>query len=393
MAAAASLVGVGIAATISYVHAQIASMGATYESFCSVNSSINCDAVLSSSYARLAGIPVAWLALAAYVTMAVLFFMAARSSGARQQTHLRLATILVIGAVVFSAYMAVISAAVLQTVCLLCMGLYVVALALTALVLAASRQARRLGSQGLTAGAAGMTLAGAVVAVAFLALVTWPRATATAGIGSLEEARAADPDFYAWYTALPVVDVASLLREGHEAPKAGKVTIVDFSDMECGHCRKNFQTLVKLRERQPDVVELVHRHFPLDASCNEAVPASIHPNACKAAQAVECAGQQGKLEPMTQILFENQGQLFAENLVRLAGKIGLDLDKFRACLDSKQTLPAVIEDCRAGARLAITSTPTIFIQGRRVRGTLDDPKYDLAVAIEQHRDDTTASVQ
>lgn len=387
------MVGVGISITISYVHAQIASMGAGYESFCSVNSSVNCDAVLASPYAKLAGVPVAWLAMVAYAVMAVLFYLAATSSGARQRSLLRMASVGVIGSFVFSAYMAVISATVIHTICLLCTGLYAVALTLAGLTAAASRLAGRAGSGALPARTAGVAFAGSVAAVVALALLTWPRSAATFGIDSLEEAKAADPNFYAWYTALPVVDVTSLLRQGHKPPESGKVTIVDFSDMECGHCRKNYKTLVKLRDRQPDVVELVHRHFPLDSSCNESVPGSIHPNACRAAQAVECAGKEGKADEMTDILFDNQGQLFAENLVRLAGKIGVGVDSFRSCLEQKQTLPAVLEDCRAGARLAITSTPTIFIQGRRVKGSLDDPKYELAVAIEQHRERSSASVQ
>jgi protein-disulfide isomerase len=130
-------------------------------------------------------------------------------------------------------------------------------------------------------------------------------------------------------------------------------------------------------------VELVHRHFPLDANCNDVVPSSLHPNACRAAEAVECAGLQGKHDEMLDILFKNQGQLFAENLVRLAGKIGLDKDALQRCLDEHRTLPVVLEDARAGARLEITSTPTVFIAGRRITGVLEElGKYEMAVIVD-----------
>ena len=108
-------------------------------------------------------------------------------------------------------------------------------------------------------------------------------------------------------------------------------------------------------------MEIVHRHFPLDATCNDIVPTSIHPNACRAAEAVECAGLMGKHDEMLDIMFQNQGQLFAENLTRLAGKIGLDKDEMQRCLDDHRTLPLVLADARAGAKLDITSTPTVFI--------------------------------
>jgi len=384
IAAVVCAIGVLVSATISYVHSQIDTLGDAYTSFCNVNSSVNCDKVLSSQFAKLFGVPVAWLALVGYGVMALLFVSAAATQGQASLRRLRLATLGVIGSLAFSGYMAFVSLFVLGTICLLCTGLYAVVLTLTVLTVLANRGA----APSLSPSHAALALVGAVAVVSALAGTTWPKTPSTAGpVASDAEARKADPDFYAWYRALPVVDLRSILREDQAAAaNSQKVVIVDFFDVECGHCRHNHELLRQLQARRPNQIQLVHRHFPLDTSCNEVVPASIHPNACRAAEATECAELQGKLEEMLDVLFANQGQLFAENLPRLAARAGLDKARFQRCLDAHETLPRVLEDCRAGAKLEITSTPTTFVQGRRVKGTFDTAeKYDIAVAIEADR--------
>ena len=89
---------------------------------------------------------------------------------------------------------------------------------------------------------------------------------------------------------------------------------------------------------------------------------------------------------MADVLFTEQARLFEANLIYQAKKLGLDVDAFQRCLDSHETLQRVIEDCRAGAKLGITSTPTLLINGRMVRGTFDEPwGYDYAVLIAAKR--------
>lgn len=370
------------------MHGQIDRLGDGYTSFCSVNESINCDRVLSSSYAKLAGIPVAWFALATYLGMAALFAAASRSQddGARSKM-LGLGSAGILGALAFSGYMALIAGFRLETLCLLCMGLYAVSLTNGGLAFAAARTVRASGApHPLPPALAAGIFAGCIAALAALAWFTWPRTTAPLAdtIRTAADVKNSDPEFFQWFTGLPKTDVASLVRDEQVRglPK-DKVVIVDFFDLECGHCRKNYLLTKELKAHRPDQVELVHRHFPLDAACNDIVPQTIHANACRAAEAVECAGLQGKHDEMIDILFANQGQLFAENLTRLAAKIGLDKDAMQRCLDQHATLPAVLADARAGARLNITSTPTVYVGGRRVSGVLDAVgKYEMAVLIE-----------
>ncbi|HXC49580.1 MAG TPA: vitamin K epoxide reductase family protein [Candidatus Limnocylindrales bacterium] len=378
--------GVGIAATILYVHGQIDKLGSGYTSFCTVNESISCDKVLSSSYSRIGGLPVAWLALLAYLGLASLFAGAARTSDDRtRRTLVGLAAAGVIGALTFSAYMAVIAAVRLETLCLLCAGLYTVATVNAGVLTLTGRRMSAAGEAPLTITSAAAIFAASVASVVVLGLLTWPHTTTalSSDIRTAADVKEADPEFYAWFTGLPKVDVASLLREDQTAAlSSGKVVLVDFFDLECAHCLRSYHMIRELAARRGQAIEIVHRHFPLDAACNDIVTESVHTYACRAAEAAECAGLQGKRDEMIDILFKNQTQLFAENLPRLAGKIGLDKDALERCLDEHRTLPTVLADARAGARLDIKSTPTLFLGGRRITGVLDEVrKYEMAVLI------------
>ncbi len=378
--------GAVISGVISNVHAKIDALGDGYTSFCNVNDSVNCDRVLSSPYAKVFGIPVAWFALLAYAATGAMLLLARQAEGRVQARWMALSGIAIAGSLAFSTYMAAVSFFVLKTVCLLCTGLYIVTLGLLAVALLSISQAIKTPLGGGSA-VSYRNFAAAVglsaLAVAGVAAANWPAVgTLPADLLTLEDVRDADPQFYVWYTDHPVKDAPSGERNVL-GPDEAPVTIIEFSDLQCGHCRRNHDRLKGLLERRPDDVRVVYRHFPLDVRCNEVVGRTIHAYACRAAEASECAALQGRFGDMIDILFANQQQLFDANLPRLAGKIGLDVDAFNACMEAGQTVPQIVEDARAGSRMNITSTPTLYINGREIRGSFEhDVSYDYAILIE-----------
>jgi protein-disulfide isomerase len=378
-----ALAGLGLAASLSWLHLQIEASGDAHTSFCNVNETINCDRVLTSSFAKLLGVPVANLALLAYGALALAMFGAARSSGDSRERLLRLTAFGAIGAVIYSAYMALVSFFVLETICLMCSGLYVVALSLLGITAAAAARLSAVsGRPPITAAAVATVTAVSALAVGGVAVLSWP-VTADRDL-SAEEIRTHHPEFYQWFTDLPVQRMPASGERGNIVGSAdAPVTIVEFFDFECGHCNHSYQRLQDLLQRRPAEVRVVYRHFPLDPSCNEAVPQPIHTRACRAAEAAECAGRQGRFSDMADAMFKRQGQLFESNLPSIAEKVGLDMDDFRRCMAKSETLDDVIDDCRAGQTLEITSTPTMFFNGRRIKGSIDEETgYDFAVTIE-----------
>ncbi len=100
---------------------------------------------------------------------------------------------------------------------------------------------------------------------------------------------------------------------------------------------------------------------------------SIHPQAAKAAEAAECAGEQGKYWEMHDALFGSQeqwsGQQDAEKTFKeLAGDLDLDQAQFDACLDGGTYADAVTADYQEGVGAGISSTPSFLINGAPLTG-------------------------
>jgi hypothetical protein len=106
---------------------------------------------------------------------------------------------------------------------------------------------------------------------------------------------------------------------------------------------RDLRDLVRSR---PDV-SLAFRHFPLDTSCNPHLQHSMHPDACLAACAAECAAQQGRFWEYHDVLFANHEHLERDNLFRFARELGLDIPRFRTCLDDPATKERVVADVDA----------------------------------------------
>lgn len=370
--------GLGLALVIESIHRRL-NADLSYASFCNVSRSVNCDVVLTSPYAYLLGVSVAMWAAIHYALLLVAAAVLARSvSAARREA---LANVIFAGAVigfVFSFYLAIVSMAVLGTVCLLCSGLYVVAVGMlvAAWMLRSDAQRVRARSPVEQVRQQRWLWAAGGLPIAVLAVAIGLQLVRSAPLLSAEEIAAQRPDFYRWYFSRPVVDVP--LDGGNARGVEGApITIIEFSDFGCGHCAAFDRNIGELL-RGNDEVRLVFRHFPLDSACNPAVPGAPIGSRCRAAVAAECAGEQGKFWEYGRALFDHQPHFGEADLRRYAGDVRLDLAAFEACLKGEEARARVERDATAGAALGIQSTPTVFINGRRVEGDLGP---DLVTAL------------
>jgi protein-disulfide isomerase len=137
------------------------------------------------------------------------------------------------------------------------------------------------------------------------------------------------------------------------------VTLVEFSDFQCPFCARVMPTLKRVQEAYGDRVRLVWKDFPLTA---------IHPQAFGAAQAGQCAQEQGKFWALHDLLFANQQALEPALLKAYAADAGLDAEVFSACLDTAKYADRVQAQMGVGTGLGVRSTPTVFINGRMVSG-------------------------
>ncbi len=158
------------------------------------------------------------------------------------------------------------------------------------------------------------------------------------------------------------LDMQSLMDDDAvEGSEDAKVTIVEWSDFECPFCVRFYQqTLGKIREQYIDTgkVKLVFRDFPL----------GFHANAQKAAEAAECAGEQGKFWEMHNMLFVEGVSGGVDTFKQYAADLALDTEKFNECLDTGAMTAEIQKDQRDGAAAGIKGTPGFIINGQLVSG-------------------------
>ena len=148
-------------------------------------------------------------------------------------------------------------------------------------------------------------------------------------------------------------------------PKGGdnaKVTMIEYSDFECPFCSRHNDTMKKIEAEYGDQIRIVFRHFPL----------SFHPEAQKAAEASECAGEQGKFWEMHDKIFDanTAGNMSVAKWKEEAKNLGLNAGQFDECLDSGKYAKKVIDVMDAGAAAGVEGTPATFINGELVSGAV-----------------------
>jgi protein-disulfide isomerase len=153
----------------------------------------------------------------------------------------------------------------------------------------------------------------------------------------------------------PMEDVSISTAGGQSLGDAkAKVMLVEFTDYQCPYCgRYGNDTFSKLIDGyvKTGKVRYTIRNFPIQ---------QLHPLAEKAAEAAECAGDQGRYWEMHERLFKNQHALDVKELPGHARALGLDPVKFQQCIDSGQFTAKVMADVADGTKLKVSGTPMFY---------------------------------
>ncbi len=157
-------------------------------------------------------------------------------------------------------------------------------------------------------------------------------------------------------------------------PADAPITIIEFSDFECPFCtRWHQQVWPRLQEAYGDKIRLVYRDFPLY---------SIHPNAGPAAEAANCANEQGRFWEYHDLLFAAEQGLGREAYEAYATQLNLDLAQFKTCLDERRYESEVTADFEYARQLGIQSTPTFFINGVALIGAQPFEVFQEVIELE-----------
>jgi protein-disulfide isomerase len=154
------------------------------------------------------------------------------------------------------------------------------------------------------------------------------------------------------------------------------VTLLEYGDFECPFCGQAEGAIRDLLAAHGDDVRYVWRHLPLS---------DVHPSAQLAAEASEAAAAQGRFWDMYDRLLSHQGELSPRDLVRHAGDLGLDVERFRDELRRREYAARVSEDVASADESGVSGTPTFFINGRRHYGVYDLGALTEAVGAAKRR--------
>lgn len=144
------------------------------------------------------------------------------------------------------------------------------------------------------------------------------------------------------------------------------VTIVEYSDFQCPFSKQGSEIINKIKNSYGKKVRVIHKNFPLP----------FHKFAKNMAEASLCAWDQGnpKFWPYYEKLFKNQTLGDNESLVKLAGTLGLDNEKFSNCLKTGKYKQKIDNQIQEANDLGIKSTPTFYVNGKIINGA---QKYEI----------------
>lgn len=178
---------------------------------------------------------------------------------------------------------------------------------------------------------------------------------------------------YKILVAAPEPPILTIASDGYpsKGAKDAKVTIVEFADYRCPHCKTAGGTVKKVLGRFPDQVKVVYMDMPVVQGGTIST---------RIAEGAVCADSQEKFWDYHDLAFERQEGLTMDSPLVLAKALKLDENLFKACLDASDTKTEVAKAKAEGERIGVTGTPTFFVNGKRI--VTDDLEAGLVMAIE-----------
>lgn len=381
-----ALLGLVASGAATYVHYNLVK-NPDYSSFCDINTTVSCKAAYLSRYGSVAGVPVAVGGLLFFGWVLIMMWGSRGKSRIQDSapTYIFAGSTLALAIVLYLAYASFV---ILKEVCPLCVATYVAVIGVFVVSGGASSvPVSKLPARALRDLRVLVTTPVAlVIAVLFVAGAAWgtsafPREVVrpvAAPVPVLTPREAGE--FEKWWDVQPQVASFPFTNDG------AKVLIVEFADFQCPQCRVQYLALKPIVDKyaqRPADVKVMMKQYPLNSDCNPGLTVRMHVASCDAAAAVIMARSRGTFEKLTDWLFVHQAELSPATVRRGAADVG-KIDDFDA--QYQKAIQEVKADVAAGTSLGVTSTPTFFINGRRIPGGGLPPQYfEAAIELELKR--------
>lgn len=363
-------------------------------SLCSIGGPFNCEAIDSSAYSEILGIPLAGIG-AVFFAFCVFVLLTAAPSRRR----LGLLTALLVGASLFTAladlFLMGIQVFVISKYCLFCLLTYVAnGLILVGSVqtfipegrfgLAKLKQALRVTGEGTSFSAPTLLIVGVGVLGAMTLVALVPSFVRTDAPANLKMEDAMTQFFEGWKKqSIKQIDIKE--GDGTLGNASSRVRIVVFSDFECPHCRKTAFTMNSALHSLKDRVYMVFKHFPLDSACNSLLQYKLHAHACELANLGYCAKRKGKFWEFHDRVFFNMDEediKKGSDFIKGQLKDLFTAKEYDACQKDAAAKKNTELDLKLGSDLGVRGTPTVYINGKHVTIPLTVENLQKLVEIE-----------
>lgn len=334
------------------------------QSICNLGGKFNCDAVSASDYSAVFGIPVSVWGFSANLILFLMILLAWLEWTERPHRVRRWAVGLAALSVVASVAMGAISLFVLGNYCLLCIALYALSLAIFEAV-------RRSQEEPFWSGlredlplmwAESQSILVAVFAIPVMSFLIHRGFQNNYGADQME--LVASRSIASWMSGpTKALSAKPMLSMGPEREKA-ILTISEFADFRCHHCKDASPTLFNFASAYQNDVRYEFYAFPLDGDCGE----NRNGLSCHLAFAVHCGEAQGQGWKLHDAIYEKQNEInglsniedLKQELATTYAALGLDVAKMDACLADPSTIDAIRSQAKQGQLADVTGTPTIF---------------------------------
>lgn len=370
----ATLLATATHAYLAYRHFELSFGQPGADSLCNLNQTFNCDTVTASSYSRLLGIP---LALWGLVTNIILLIMAfsAKISWKEEFSPLQVwTTRLSLVVVLASIAMGLISFTQMSVYCPFCIVAYILSFislwsfsTVASIPIALSNLAEDI-KELFTQNKMILTLLIAIPIGAWLfnGIFHSQYKTSTSELKKFIRFQVQD-----WQAAKThSFKEVSGLTLGASTENA-KMTIVEFADFLCGHCKAAWPKLHAFTKSHKDV-RLKFLNYPLDGACNSAIKSSVAIR-CQLAKATHCAEKENKGWEVHDYIFTHSEKFYAsttteESLSQMIQELKIAKPGWDQCMNSEETQKAIVRQTDLGNQVGVKGTPTIFVNGKKLIG-------------------------
>lgn len=361
--------GLLLAAYLAVKHLALLKGGVSENLLCRPGSFFDCNVVQASPSAGILGIPNAILGVTFYLILGLATRFAASPKTERPLPFFRVMGILSLFALLYDLFLLGVMIFDLRTLCLFCVGTYLVNIGILWVSFKATRAFPKRGSppESFLATLPPSFVVGALfITVVTLGLYRYHLHH------TFKELEARFQHYLHQLPSLPIEEL-NINDQPSKGATDPTITIVEFSDFLCPYCKRASEIFDVLLRADPGRLRVVYRNYPLEGECNPSVPYSLHRGSCRLAMAGECAQLQGLFWPLHDRIFKKGPHYPMGELLDDAREVGLDIERFEACLDGGEGREAVEKDISEGSELEIRGTPTIFVNGRRIPVLLPIP--------------------